>query len=300
MRRGAASANARWGNTVAILTGDFLFARASDLLADLGSGRGPAAGPHLRAAGRRPDPRDRRARRDTDPIEHYLQVLADKTGSLIATSAAVRRRVRSRRRDRSSTCCARFGEHIGVAFQISDDILDIASESAESGKTPGTDLREGVATLPVLYALRSRRIPTDARLRELVSGPLADDSLHAEALRLLRASTALAEARRYPTGVRRCQSGDAVRAARPSSARRPGGADRRGGGPHQLSRRRGWLGQTITSRDRDPAAAVSTVAGGCGSAGEPRQHGPVRTAHLDRPRPPPGPAPSTGGRRGRN
>jgi heptaprenyl diphosphate synthase len=63
-----------------------------------------------------------------------------------------------------------------------------------SGKTPGTDLREGVATLPVLYALRSPS-PADARLRELVSGPLTDDSLHAEALRRLRASTALAEAR---------------------------------------------------------------------------------------------------------
>jgi heptaprenyl diphosphate synthase len=88
----------------------------------------------------------------------------------------------------------RFGEQIGVAFQISDDILDIASDSDESGKTPGTDLREGVATLPVLYALRA----TDAqgeRLRSLVGKPLLDDAEHAEALALLRASSALEEAR---------------------------------------------------------------------------------------------------------
>ncbi len=87
-----------------------------------------------------------------------------------------------------------FGEHIGVAFQLSDDILDVASDSTESGKTPGTDLREGVATLPVLYALRSDD-PAEARLRELVSRPITDDAEHAEALALLRASSALADSR---------------------------------------------------------------------------------------------------------
>ncbi|MCW2494333.1 polyprenyl synthetase family protein, partial [Jatrophihabitans sp.] len=87
-----------------------------------------------------------------------------------------------------------FGEEIGVAFQLSDDILDIASESIESGKTPGTDLREGIPTLPVLYALRAAD-PATARLRELVSRPLDDDDDHAEALALLRSSQALVEAR---------------------------------------------------------------------------------------------------------
>jgi heptaprenyl diphosphate synthase len=76
---------------------------------------------------------------------------------------------------------------------MSDDILDIASDSAESGKTPGTDLREGIATLPVLYALRSSA--SSSRLRTLVSHPLLDDAEHAEALSLLRSSTALDEAR---------------------------------------------------------------------------------------------------------
>ena len=187
------SANSRFGNSVAILTGDFLFSRASNLLADLG--------PHaVRLQARTFERLVTGQIRETvgpgegvDSIEHYLAVLADKTGSLIATSAefgAYFAGVDAATTERLHE----FGEQIGVAFQLSDDILDIASESTESGKTPGTDLREGVATLPVLYALRSTD-PTGARLRELVSHPLTDDDEHAEALVLLRASDALAEAR---------------------------------------------------------------------------------------------------------
>jgi heptaprenyl diphosphate synthase len=87
-----------------------------------------------------------------------------------------------------------FGEQIGVAFQLSDDILDVASTSTESGKTPGTDLREGIPTLPVLYALRSTGAD-DARLRTLVARPLVDDAEHAEAMALLCASAAMDQAR---------------------------------------------------------------------------------------------------------
>src|SRR5262249_10860122 len=128
-----------------------------------------------------------------DPIEHYLNVLAEKTGSLIATAAefgAGFAGVDSPTVDQ----LRRFGGRIGVAFQLSDGILATASESTESGKAPGTALREGVATPPVLYALRSSD-PGSARLRELVAHPLVDDAEHAEALGLLRASPALDEAR---------------------------------------------------------------------------------------------------------
>jgi heptaprenyl diphosphate synthase len=193
VRRGAVSANARWDNTVAILTGDFLFSRASNLLADLG--------PHaVRLQARTFErlvigqinetigPKD-----GTDPIEHYLAVLADKTGSLIATAAEFGAYYAGADSGVIDTLRG-FGDQIGVAFQISDDILDIASDSAESGKTPGTDLREGVATLPALYALRSTE-PSGQRLRELVSRPLVDDVEHAEALELLRSSSALEESR---------------------------------------------------------------------------------------------------------
>jgi heptaprenyl diphosphate synthase len=192
VRRGAPSPNARWDNTIAILTGDFLFARASDILADLG----PAA---VRLQARTFERLVTGQIRETvgpgsddDPIEHYLGVLAEKTGSLIATSAEFGAHFAGVESSTVDTL-RRFGERIGVAFQISDDILDIASDSTESGKTPGTDLREGVATLPVLYALRSS--VSSSRLRTLVSHPLVDDAEHAEALSLLRSSTALGEAR---------------------------------------------------------------------------------------------------------
>jgi heptaprenyl diphosphate synthase len=193
VRRGASSANARWDNTVAILTGDFLFSRASNLLADLGpfavrlqaqTFERLVTGQIHETVGPRPG---------DDPVQHYLRVLADKTGSLIATAAEFGAHFAGVEPDVIATL-RRFGEQIGVAFQISDDILDIASESVESGKTPGTDLKEGVATLPVLYAL-GRGDEDAQRLRELLAVRPIDDERHAEALRLLRKSPAMDEAR---------------------------------------------------------------------------------------------------------
>ena len=92
-----------------------------------------------------------------------------------------------------------YGEIVGSAFQLSDDILDVASESVTSGKTPGTDLREGVPTLPVLMAQASTD-PADARLLELLGRPLTDDAEHAEALDLLRRHPAMDEAKAYVLG----------------------------------------------------------------------------------------------------
>ena len=193
LRRGAASANARWDNTVAILTGDFLFARASDLLADLG----PEA---VRIQARTFERLCTGQIRETvgpsegeDPIAHHVSVLADKTGSLIATAGRFGAMM-SGADDEAIETMAAFGERIGVAFQLADDLVDIGSERAQSGKTPGTDLREGVATLAVLYA-RTSTDPADARLIELTSGPIHDDAEHAEALGLLRAHPAMGRAR---------------------------------------------------------------------------------------------------------
>jgi heptaprenyl diphosphate synthase len=194
VRRGAPSANARWDNSVAILTGDFLFARASGLLADLG----PEAvriqaetfnrlvtGQIAETIGPRPG---------QDALDHYMSVVTEKTASLIATAGrfgAMFSGAPSGVAAKIAPACAA----IGVAFQLSDDILDVASESDQSGKTPGTDLREGVRTLPVLHALRSAG-PGDTRLVELLScSELTDSGLHAEALALLRAHPAMAMAR---------------------------------------------------------------------------------------------------------
>jgi heptaprenyl diphosphate synthase len=194
IRRGHPSANSRWDNTVAILTGDFLFARASRILADLG----PEAiriqtetfarlvsGQVAETIGPRPG---------EDPLDHYWHVVMEKTGSLIATSGRFGAMFSGAPEEivsRMELAC----EALGVAFQISDDILDISSEAGQSGKTPGTDLREGVRSLPVLHALRSAE-PGDQRLRALLArGPLTDDAEHAEALALLRAHPAMKAAR---------------------------------------------------------------------------------------------------------
>ncbi|MFD2418458.1 polyprenyl synthetase family protein [Amycolatopsis pigmentata] len=188
MRRGATSVNARWGNSIAILTGDFLFAHASRLVSELGTDAARiiaetfaelVTGQMRETAG----PAD-----GEDPVRHYLSVIAQKTGSLIATAGRFGGMV-SGAEPEQVEALRRFGATIGTAFQISDDIIDIASPSHESGKTPGTDLREGVRTLPVLYALADA--DTEPRLVELLAGPITDDDLVEEALRLLRVSTGL-------------------------------------------------------------------------------------------------------------
>ena len=193
LRRGAPSANARWDNTVAILTGDFLFARAADIAADLGTDI-------VRLQARTFERLCTGQIRETvgpadgeDPIAHHLDVLAGKTGSLIAAAGRMGA-MTSGASSEIATAISSYGEKFGVAFQLSDDLLDIASESTDSGKTPGTDLREGIRTLPVLFALAGTD-PMDARLRELVAGPITQDDLHAEALTLLRGSKAMLQAR---------------------------------------------------------------------------------------------------------
>ena len=195
LRRGSESANARWDNLVAILTGDFLFSKSSELTADIGADAVRiqaqtftrlVEGQILETLG----PGD-----SDDPLEHYLRVVAGKTGSLIATSARYGARFAGAPLE-VEEALTEYAEKVGVAFQLADDILDIASESEESGKTPGTDLREGVPTLPVLIAQRSSD-PADARLLELLDGDLTDDTRHAEALALLRAHDAMGQARAY-------------------------------------------------------------------------------------------------------
>jgi heptaprenyl diphosphate synthase len=196
VRRGAQSANSRWTNSVAILVGDYLFARAADIAADLGT---EAVRLQARTFARLVHGQIAETvgpRFGIDPVAHYLHVIGEKTGSLIATSARFGGMF-SGAPASYVEALAGYGEMMGVAFQLSDDLLDIASESDVSGKTPGTDLREGVPTLPVLYALASDDGDQAAvRLREILSaGPVTDDDLHAEALGLLRESAALKKAR---------------------------------------------------------------------------------------------------------
>ena len=195
LRRGAESANARWDNLVAILTGDFLFAKSSSYTALLGA---DAVGVQAETFARLVEGQILETLgpgEDEDPLEHYLRVVAGKTGSLIATSARYGAHFAGASAE-VEKALTEYGEKVGTAFQLSDDILDVVSESEESGKTPGTDLREGVPTLPVLIAKQSTD-PADARLRELLDSDLTDDALHAETLELLRRHPAMAQARSY-------------------------------------------------------------------------------------------------------
>ncbi|GAA1629140.1 polyprenyl synthetase family protein [Catellatospora bangladeshensis] len=200
MRRGTPSANARWGNSLAILVGDFLFSRAAELAAGLGpdavriQAQTFAQLVHGQIA-------ETVGPRDADPIEHHLKVLAGKTGSLMATCATFGGMF-SGAPEATTKALTTYAEVLGLAFQLSDDLLDISSDSSDSGKTPGTDLREGVPTLPVLYALASQDSdPAAVRLRQILAdGPVTDDALHAEALELLRDSVALKRARQTVRG----------------------------------------------------------------------------------------------------
>ena len=186
LRRSAPSANSRWGNSIAILTGDYLFAKASILVADLGTDfvrlqaqtftrlvqgqiaetLGPAQG--------------------EPPLQHYLQVIADKTGSLIAASALFGAMVAGASQEIQDALAA-YGEEVGLVFQLSDDIIDITSDV--TGKTPGTDLREGVPTLPTLL-LADSQDPADQPLKDLLAGDLSDDAALVEALTALRSHPA--------------------------------------------------------------------------------------------------------------
>ncbi|GAA1716045.1 polyprenyl synthetase family protein [Isoptericola hypogeus] len=198
LRRGAPAAHTVWGNSVAILIGDLLFARASALVAGLG----PEAvvlqsrtfermclGQLHETIG----PRD-----GEDPVEHYLQVLSDKTASLLATSARLGAMFGGAA-PQVVEAVAAYGEKVGVAFQLADDVLDIASSGQESGKTPGTDLREHVPTMPGLLLRQrlARGQGTDAD-RDLVArldGDLSDDAALAAVVADLRAHDVLGETR---------------------------------------------------------------------------------------------------------
>lgn len=190
IRRGTDSANARWDNSIAILAGDFVFARASRLV----SGLGPEAvriiadtfaelvsGQIRETVGPQPG---------EDPIAHHLTVLNEKTASLIDTCARYGGMFSGATVEQTATL-RRFGRALGVAFQLSDDIIDIAS--LDSGKTPGTDLKEGVRTLPMLYTLADPE--ADPELLRLLAGPIHDDAAIDRAVRLLRVSTGLTRAR---------------------------------------------------------------------------------------------------------
>jgi heptaprenyl diphosphate synthase len=186
MRRGVPSAQAVWGNSVAVLTGDLLFARASKMVARLGE----------RAIQLQADTFERLClgqlhetigpEHGEDPVEHYIQVLSDKTGSLIAAAAQMGVLFSGAPEEYEQPVLV-FGEKIGVAFQLIDDVIDLSAQAEQTGKTPGTDLRAGVSTLPLLK-LRQRAVDDPesaellARLERYVIHTNVDSAPTAEAV----------------------------------------------------------------------------------------------------------------------
>lgn len=198
-RRGVESANSRWGNSVAILAGDILLAHASRLMSQLDT----------RTVGHFADTFEelvtgqmRETIGESDglsAVEHYMQVIREKTGVLIA-SAGYLGALHGGADEEIVDAIYRLGGVIGVIFQIVDDMIDIFSATDDSGKTPGTDLREGVFTLPVLYALQEEGEVGD-ELRALLTGPLTDDAEVERALGLLRRSTGRASTMEVVQGL---------------------------------------------------------------------------------------------------
>jgi heptaprenyl diphosphate synthase len=195
VRRGAPTANVRWGNNVAILAGDYLFATASRLVSRLGPEAVRLIAETFAQLVTGQMRETRGVAEGADSIEHYLKVVYEKTACLIAAAGQFGAMFSGADNDQVERL-SRVGGIVGTAFQISDDIIDIDSDSHESGKLPGTDVREGVHTLPMVYALAEPG-PEGERLRELLAGPVADDEAVIEALTLLRASPGMAKAKDF-------------------------------------------------------------------------------------------------------
>lgn len=198
VRRGVPTAQVKWSNTVAILTGDFLLARASGLSARLGVEvtRVMAATISDLCAGQIREVQGSAAgRASAMPSivagrDHYLTVIREKTASLIAASCRLGAILSHQPRE-AVEALTDYGTHLGMSFQLADDVLDIASEATESGKEPGTDLREGVRTMPVLYALEAEG--PDSSLAALLADP--SGAQIADALEVLRTHPAMDLAR---------------------------------------------------------------------------------------------------------
>ena len=175
LRRGVISANKKWDNAVAILTGDYLFSKVSDMLADIGPEAVKLQAKTFERLVIGQIKETQGKSEGLSQIDHYMKVVADKTGSLIATSARFGALL-SGASPKVVETVTKFGEKIGVAFQVADDLLDIASNETASGKTPGTDLKEGIPTLVTLFVMADND-PADKDLIHKLNKPISEEDL---------------------------------------------------------------------------------------------------------------------------
>jgi len=198
LRRGVISANKKWDNAVAILTGDYLFSKVSDMLADIGPEAVKLQAKTFERLVIGQIKETQGKSEGLSQIDHYMKVVADKTGSLIATSARFGALL-SGASGQTVEVLTKFGEKIGVAFQVADDLLDISSNETASGKTPGTDLKEGIPTLVTLYVIAANN-PADKDLISKLNGPISESELPG-VITQLRSHKALSDVKDYLANV---------------------------------------------------------------------------------------------------
>jgi heptaprenyl diphosphate synthase len=198
LRRGVISANKKWDNAVAILTGDYLFSKVSDMLADIGPEAVKLQAKTFERLVIGQIKETQGKSEGLSQIDHYMKVVADKTGSLIATSARFGALL-SGASGQTVEVLTKFGEKIGVAFQVADDLLDISSNETASGKTPGTDLKEGIPTLVTLYVIAANN-SADKDLISKLNGPISESDLQ-EVITQLRSHKALSDVKEYLANV---------------------------------------------------------------------------------------------------
>jgi heptaprenyl diphosphate synthase len=195
-RRGIESVNARWGNTVAILSGDYLFARASELSAELGTEVSQLLARTIATLCDGQIREVQAAGRLDQSVGEYMEIIRRKTAALIATSCRMGAMMSDADPGLYDALDA-FGEALGMAFQLSDDIMDVSATEDDLGKEPGVDLREGVYTLAVLYALHNGRHADE--LRTLLSDGPPDGERLSRALDIVRSDGTLEGAREAVT-----------------------------------------------------------------------------------------------------
>ena len=193
MRRGKRTANLIWGNPASVLVGDFLFSRAFELMVEDGSLKVLRILSHASAVIAEGEVEQLTAQRqiETDE-EHYLEIISAKTAALFAAACRVSPVV-AEGGEASELALESFGKNLGIAFQLSDDVIDYASDAAVMGKGVGDDFRDGKMTLPVIFAYARGSEADRDFWRSAITGERVSDEDLAHAIALLKSSGALAD-----------------------------------------------------------------------------------------------------------
>ena len=193
MRRGKRTANLIWGNPASVLVGDFLFSRAFELMVEDGSLRVLSILSHASAVIAEGEVEQLTAQRQIETGEdQYLTIIAAKTAALFAAACRVAPVVAEASED-AELALAAYGKNLGIAFQLADDVIDYASDTATMGKGLGDDFRDGKMTLPVILAYARGSEDDRAFWRDAIGGRRISDDDLAHAISLMRSTDALAD-----------------------------------------------------------------------------------------------------------